>query len=236
LPLEKNVRETLTQADKGCHLTELNMPFSFIHQCRRNFRTADRQLPQRRHSQNPAGRIHRFSGFALSALFGAAIRPMDNIPVVSFLMLRGRCRNCAASISWRYPAVELLTAAIFTVIVLKTGLTWEAGLEMVFASVMISLVFIDAIHHLLPNVITYPAIVFALAAATGARGLGRTNQLQLRHFVCISKHRRKLSASFSRSNRRHFAGGCGSAVLVAGSAGFDSLQQILRMGRHECRS
>lgn len=101
-----------------------------------------------------------------------SIRPLDNIPVISFLLLRGRCRNCQASISWRYPAVELLTAAIFTVIVLKSCPSWQIGLEMIFACVMISLVFIDAIHHLLPNVITYPAIVFALAAATARAGWG----------------------------------------------------------------
>lgn len=101
-----------------------------------------------------------------------AIRPVDNIPVISFLLLKGRCRTCHASISWRYPAVELLTAAIFIVIAVKSGLTWQTGLELVFACVMISLVFIDAIHHLLPNVITYPAIVFALAAATARAGWG----------------------------------------------------------------
>lgn len=102
----------------------------------------------------------------------AAIRPLDNIPVVSFLLLKGRCRNCSQKISWRYPAVELLTAVVFIVIVLKTGPTWLAVLEMVFACMMISLVFIDAIHHLLPNVITYPGIVFALAAATVRVGWG----------------------------------------------------------------
>lgn len=102
----------------------------------------------------------------------AAIRPVDNIPVISFLLLKGRCRTCHASISWRYPAVELLTAAIFIVIAVKSGLTWQTGLELVFACVMVSLVFIDAIHHLLPNVITYPAIVFALAAATARAGWG----------------------------------------------------------------
>ncbi|MBP6820727.1 MAG: prepilin peptidase [Acidobacteria bacterium] len=100
------------------------------------------------------------------------IGPLDNIPVISFLLLRGRCRNCSHPISWRYPAVELLTAVIFTAIVFKTGATWEAGLEMVFAAMMISLIFIDAIHHLLPNVITYPAIIFALAAATARAGWG----------------------------------------------------------------
>ncbi len=102
----------------------------------------------------------------------AAIRPLDNIPVVSFLLLKGRCRNCSNSISWRYPAVELLTAILFASIAYKTGLTWEAGLEMIFCSVLIALIFIDALHHLLPNVITYPAIVFALAAATARAGWG----------------------------------------------------------------
>ncbi len=103
---------------------------------------------------------------------GGGIRAFDNIPVLGFLLLKGRCRNCGERISWRYPAVELLTAVIFTLIVLKTGPTWEALIEMIFASVMIALVFIDATHHLLPNVITYPAIVFALAAAAARAGWG----------------------------------------------------------------
>ncbi len=104
---------------------------------------------------------------------GAALRAYDNIPVVSFVLLRGRCRNCSQRIPWRYPLVELLTACIFAAIVLKTGPTWEALLEMAFASAMIALVFIDAIHHLLPNVITYPAIVFAIAAAIARAGWGQ---------------------------------------------------------------
>lgn len=103
---------------------------------------------------------------------GASIRPLDNIPILSFLLLRGRCRNCRQKFSWRYPAVELLTAVIFTLILLKTGPTWETLLEMIFAAIMISLVFIDAIHHLLPNVITYPAIVFALTSAAARAGWG----------------------------------------------------------------
>lgn len=101
-----------------------------------------------------------------------AIRPFDNIPLLGFLSLKGRCRNCGERISWRYPAVELLTGIIFTLIVLKTGPTWEALLEMIFAAIMIALVFIDSIHHLLPNVITYPAIVFALVATALRAGWG----------------------------------------------------------------
>lgn len=106
------------------------------------------------------------------AACGASLRAYDNIPILSFLLLRGRCRNCGQGISWRYPLVELLTAIIFALITFKTGPTWEAMLEMLFASAMIPLIFIDAIHHLLPNVITYPAIVFAMAAATARAGWG----------------------------------------------------------------
>lgn len=103
---------------------------------------------------------------------GAGVRAYDNIPVLSFILLRGRCRDCRARISWRYPAVELLTACVFVAIVWKTGANWEALVEMTFAAVMIALVFIDAIHQLLPNVITYPAIGFALAAAAARAGWG----------------------------------------------------------------
>lgn len=112
---------------------------------------------------------------------GARLRAYDNIPIVSFILLRGRCRNCGDRISWRYPLVELLTACLFATIVLKTGPTWEALLEMLFASVMIVLVFIDAIHHLLPNVITYPAIVFAIAATIARAGWGeqQTSTMEL---------------------------------------------------------
>ena len=103
---------------------------------------------------------------------GAQVRAFDNLPLVSFAILRGRCRQCRERISLVYPLVELLTGLIFVALIFKTGPTWEALLEFVFASVMIALIFIDARHHLLPNVITYPAFVFALAAATARAGWG----------------------------------------------------------------
>lgn len=103
---------------------------------------------------------------------GTPIRAFDNIPVISFLLLRGRCRDCGARISIRYPAVELLTGIVFAAIVWKTGASWAALLEMAFASAMIALVFIDARHQLLPNVITYPTFLFALVASTLRAGWG----------------------------------------------------------------
>jgi prepilin signal peptidase PulO-like enzyme (type II secretory pathway) len=120
----------------------------------------------------PRGESVVFPGSHCTAC-GSALRAYDNIPVLSFVLLRGRCRNCRKRISWRYPAVELLTACVFAAVMLKTGPTWEALLEMAFASAIIALVFIDAIHHLLPNVITYPAIVFALAASVARAAWGQ---------------------------------------------------------------
>lgn len=103
---------------------------------------------------------------------GARIRAFDNVPLVSYALLRGRCRACRARISGAYPMVELLTGLMFATLTLKTGPSWEVLPEFVFASVMIALLFIDARHHILPNVITYPAFVLMLAVATARAGWG----------------------------------------------------------------
>lgn len=100
----------------------------------------------------------------------APVAAFDNIPLVSYALLGGRCRSCRARISFAYPAVELLTGLMFAALTLKTGPSWEVLLEFAFASVIIALIFIDARHHLLPNVITYPAFIFALAAAAAQAG------------------------------------------------------------------
>jgi len=95
---------------------------------------------------------------------GGAIAFYDNIPVLSWVMLGAKCRSCKERISFRYPAVELLTAVLFV------GVAWHAGLsaalpfDLIFASALLVLVFIDAEHMILPNVITYPGIVFAVVA------------------------------------------------------------------------
>jgi leader peptidase (prepilin peptidase)/N-methyltransferase len=95
----------------------------------------------------------------------AAIRPYDNIPVVSWAVLRGRCRACRAPIPARYPAVELLTGALFALTyLLHSGLTLSLPFDLAFVAAVVALVFIDAEHMLLPNVITYPGFVVALAA------------------------------------------------------------------------
>src|SRR5919112_254743 len=94
----------------------------------------------------------------------AAIRPYDNIPVVSWAVLRGRCRSCRTPISARYPAVELLTAVLFALTYLfHSGLTLSLPFDLAFVAAILALIFIDAEHMILPNVITYPGAALALA-------------------------------------------------------------------------
>src|ERR1041384_3559340 len=95
---------------------------------------------------------------------GGVIAFYDNIPVLSYLALRAKCRHCKEHISFRYPAVELLTAALFIGVGWHDGLSAALPFDLVFVSALLALVFIDAEHMLLPNVITYPGIIFALVA------------------------------------------------------------------------
>src|ERR1044071_7252201 len=95
---------------------------------------------------------------------GAAIAFYDNIPVLSYIVLGAKCRHCKEHISFRYPAVELVTAALFIAVAWHDGLSAALPFDLVFASAILALVFIDAEHMILPNVITYPGIVFAFVA------------------------------------------------------------------------
>lgn len=91
-----------------------------------------------------------------------AIKPYDNIPILSWLMLGGKCRNCKQPIAWRYPAVELLTAVVFILTYWRLGFTAFLPVGMIFVAAMIALIFIDAEHMILPNVITYPLLAVAV--------------------------------------------------------------------------
>jgi leader peptidase (prepilin peptidase)/N-methyltransferase len=93
-----------------------------------------------------------------------AIRPYDNVPVLSWLVLRGRCRSCRAPIAARYPAVEALTAALFALVLLRDGVSIALAPDLVFVAALVALVFIDAEHMILPDVITLPGFALALVA------------------------------------------------------------------------
>jgi leader peptidase (prepilin peptidase)/N-methyltransferase len=104
----------------------------------------------------------------------AAIAFYDNIPVLSYLVLRGRCRSCQVPISIRYPIVELLTGLLFIAVTWRDGLTPALPFDLVFVSALMALIFIDAEHMLLLDVITYPGIVFALIARVSIPYLSAT--------------------------------------------------------------
>ena len=94
-----------------------------------------------------------------------SIRFYDNIPIISFLLLRGRCRNCRESISLQYPLVELLTAIMALLLFWKFGLTLKFLFSFLFACILIIITFIDLEHQIIPDVLTLPGIpVFFLAA------------------------------------------------------------------------
>ena len=94
------------------------------------------------------------------------LRWYDNIPVLSWAFLRGRCRKCGTRISVRYPIVEILTMVVFLVHLWIFGWTVLMGVRVLFACAMITLFAIDLEHHLLPDAITLPGIAVGLILST----------------------------------------------------------------------
>ncbi|MCW2999453.1 MAG: prepilin peptidase [Solirubrobacterales bacterium] len=94
----------------------------------------------------------------------APIRPHDNVPVVSWLLLGGRCRSCRGGIPVRYPAVEALTAMLFAAVVLARHADRTTWLAIVFVAALVPIAVIDLEHRIIPNRITLPAAVAALLA------------------------------------------------------------------------
>lgn len=104
---------------------------------------------------------------------GARVRPRDNVPVVSWLLLRGRCRDCREPISGRYPVVEALTGALFGATAWYLGPTWALPAHLYLVAVGVALAYIDIDVHRLPDVITlpsYPVVLALLAVAAAGTG------------------------------------------------------------------
>jgi leader peptidase (prepilin peptidase) / N-methyltransferase len=100
---------------------------------------------------------------------GAAIAWHDNIPLVSFVALRGRCRRCGIQISWRYPLVEAATAVLFALAYVTFGPTADGVVAAIFLAALLSITVIDLEHQIIPDVITLPGILtgFIANVATG---------------------------------------------------------------------
>lgn len=114
------------------------------------------RLPEEESIVSPASRCPRC---------GRAIRFYDNIPVISYILLRGRCRDCGEKIALRYPLVEAITAAFSLLLFWKYGVTFQWLVSFAFVCALIVIAFIDLDHQIIPDVISLPGIpIFFLAA------------------------------------------------------------------------
>jgi len=93
------------------------------------------------------------------------IKPWDNIPIISYLFLRGKCRNCGERISIRYPLVELLNGLLYLLIVYFFGFGWHLIPLFAFVSAMVVITFIDLEFQIIPDVITLPGILIGVISS-----------------------------------------------------------------------
>jgi leader peptidase (prepilin peptidase)/N-methyltransferase len=95
----------------------------------------------------------------------AAIRAYDNIPLLSYLLLGGKCRNCGAKIPWRYPLVEALTGGVGLALFLKFGFTFAFFSSFGLSAALIVIAFIDLDHRIIPDLVSLPGIVIGFLLA-----------------------------------------------------------------------
>src|SRR2546429_721381 len=107
----------------------------------------------------------------------SAIKPYDNVPVLGWLLLRGRCRHCDAAIAARYPLIEALTAALAVGVVLTKHSAVEIALGLSLVAVLVPVALIDFEHQIIPNKITLPAALVAVAIGLALHPQGVPEQL-----------------------------------------------------------
>src|SRR5919201_301222 len=100
---------------------------------------------------------------------GERVAWRDNIPVLSYLALRGRCRSCRERIGWHYPVVELVTAGLVAACFGVWGFSGRAAVSAFFCAVLVAVSAIDAEHRIVPNRIVVPSAALVLAAQTALR-------------------------------------------------------------------
>ncbi len=157
-------------------------------------------------------------------LCGAPIRWFDNIPLLSFLLLKGRCRSCGKRISPRYPLVELLTGSLFLATYWSFGLTPQTAIYLLLASSLITVGFIDLDKKIIPNLITLPGIVLGLALALFLPYLSLWSSLL---GAILGGGTLFLVGIFGRALFKKAAMGGGDIKLAAMIGAFFGWQQIL---------
>jgi leader peptidase (prepilin peptidase) / N-methyltransferase len=108
---------------------------------------------------------------------GAPVKPYDNVPVLSWLWLRGRCRACRARISVRYPLIEALTAVLAVAVVLDKHSARDIALGLLLVAALVPIALIDLEHRIIPNKITVPAAIGAICVGLATRPSGVPEQL-----------------------------------------------------------
>ncbi len=94
---------------------------------------------------------------------GVQIRAYDNIPVLSWVLLRGRCRDCHQRIHWRYPVGETLTAVLFALVAAHDGLSWMLAPHLVFVAALVLVSEVDLEEHIIPDIVVLPGAAVGLA-------------------------------------------------------------------------
>ena len=154
-----------------------------------------------------------------------------NIPVFSYLALRGRCRGCKNPISVRYPIVELLTALLFIAVKIKFGFSWLLfARDWPFVAILVAVTFIDLEHrHSVPDELSFRGSCFgSQRPRTGRRGLGSSELLCIGAAVGFWSFLRSCAWTYLRLTRKSGLGG-GDIKLLAMIGGFS------RTGRRFCR-
>lgn len=146
------------------------------------------------------------------------IKPWDNIPVISYLLLAGKCRKCGEKISLRYPAVELLNGLMYAAVFYHFGIGWHLPLLFALVSSMIVITFIDLDFQIIPDVITLPGMIIGLAAS---------------HFITPDPFARYSLLGFGSSLIGLLAGGVSFyliAVLSKGGMGGGDVKMMAMVG------
>ncbi|GJL77657.1 MAG: type 4 prepilin-like proteins leader peptide-processing enzyme [Nitrospinaceae bacterium] len=99
------------------------------------------------------------------------IKAVDNIPVLSYLLLRGKCRACGQKISIAYPLIEIVTGLLFVAVVVKFGISWESLIYAIVCPALVIITVIDFQHQIIPDRITLPGIIFGLGAGSYLVGM-----------------------------------------------------------------
>jgi leader peptidase (prepilin peptidase)/N-methyltransferase len=124
----------------------------------------------------PEGRSIAYPGSACPRC-GTPIHWYDNVPVLSFVLLRARCRSCRDPIAWRYPAVETIAGVLFVLAYLRFGVSLQLVAALLLLSALIAITGIDLDHQIIPDVLSLPGIALGLLASLAPHGIGWMNSL-----------------------------------------------------------